>query len=95
MTAKSARVGAMRAAHRHRRQFICRVMPHHFDFLFILSGTKRGQTKRAAGLHSRVRTRDPDLECHPYVVVAQFDPVDELDHAGLGIGFVFQSTFVI
>jgi len=22
---------------------------------------------------------NPDLECHPYAVVAQFDPVDEFD----------------
>ena len=51
-----------------------------------------GQTKNAAGLHSRARTGNPDLECHPYAVVAQFDPVDELDHAVLGIGFVFQSA---
>jgi hypothetical protein len=39
-----------------------------------------------------VQAWNRDLECHPYAVVAQFDPVDELDHACLGISFVFQSA---
>ena len=44
---------------------------------FILSGTKRDRPRKLLGLHSRARTGNPDLECHPYAVVAQFDPVDE------------------
>jgi hypothetical protein len=35
MIAKSARVGAMRPPHRHRRELKCRVMPRHFDFLSV------------------------------------------------------------
>jgi hypothetical protein len=35
MSAKSARVGAMRTPHRHRRERTCRVMPRHFDFFSV------------------------------------------------------------
>jgi hypothetical protein len=35
MTAKSARVGAMRPPHRHRREVTCGVMPRHLDFLSV------------------------------------------------------------
>ena len=35
MTAQSARLGAMRWPHRHRRVLTCRVMPRHFDFLSV------------------------------------------------------------
>jgi hypothetical protein len=35
MRAKSPPVGAMRPAHRRRRELRCRVMPHHFNFLSV------------------------------------------------------------
>ena len=43
VTTKSARVGAMRPLHRHRRELKCRVMPRHFDFLSV--GEEFGDTR--------------------------------------------------
>ena len=45
MAAKSAPVGAIRPPRRHRRELMCRVVPHNFDFLSVCE--KFGADSRA------------------------------------------------
>jgi hypothetical protein len=49
-----------------------------------------GEANHAASPRPGLRAGNRQLQRDPDTIVAQFDPIDNLSHAGPGVGFVLQ-----